>query len=117
MSKVFEKIVAEKLVQHLTTNDLLFSHQYGFLPKNSTDHNLLHVINYISQALNDDNFCIGVFLDLKKAFDICSQSILLKNNLKGERESALIWFKNYLSGCSQCVDINVTKSEMEKKLD
>jgi hypothetical protein len=26
-------------------------------------------------------------------------------------------FKNYLSGCSQCVDINVNKSEMEKKLD
>ncbi len=41
-----------------------------------------------------------------------------KNNLKGVRGSALIWFKNYISGCSQCVDINVTKSEMEeKKLD
>jgi hypothetical protein len=34
ISKVLEKIVAEKLVNHLITNDLLYLHQYGFLPKN-----------------------------------------------------------------------------------
>jgi hypothetical protein len=60
ISKILEKIVAEKLVHHLTTNDLLYVHQYGFLPKKSTEHNLLHVVNYISQALNDGKFCIGV---------------------------------------------------------
>jgi hypothetical protein len=78
ISKILEKIVAEKLVHHLTTNDLLYVHQYGFLPKKSTEHNLLHVVNYISQALNDGKYCIGVFLDLKKAFDVCSHPILLK---------------------------------------
>jgi hypothetical protein len=78
ISKVLEKIVAEKLVNHLTSNDLLYIHQYGFLPKKSTEHNLLHVIDYISKSLNDGNYCIGVFLDLKKAFDVCSHSILLK---------------------------------------
>ncbi len=29
-----EKIVAEKLVYHLNSNDLLYQHQYGFLSKN-----------------------------------------------------------------------------------
>ncbi len=57
---------------HLTSNDLLYVHQYGFLPKKSAEHNLLHIINYVSEALHDGNYCEGVFLDLlKKAFDIC----------------------------------------------
>jgi hypothetical protein len=112
ISKILEKIVAEKLVSHLTSNDLLYIHQYGFLPKKSTEHNLLHVINYISKSLNDGNYCIGVFLDLKKAFDVCSHSILLKKLEKmGVRGTSLTWFKNYLSGRTQYVDINGTKSE------
>jgi hypothetical protein len=72
ISKVLEKIVAEKLIYHLTSNDLLYEHQYGFLPKKSTEHNLMHILNYVTSALNDGMYCIGVFLDLKKAFDVCS---------------------------------------------
>jgi hypothetical protein len=78
ISKVLEKIVAEKLLSHLTENDLLYTHQYGFIPRRSAEHNLMHVLNFVSSALNDGNFCVGVFLDLKKAFDVCSHSILLK---------------------------------------
>jgi hypothetical protein len=33
ISKILEKIVAEKLVQHLTSNNLLYVHQYGFFTK------------------------------------------------------------------------------------
>ena len=51
-------------------------------------------------------YCIGVFLDLKKAFDVCSHDILLRKLLKmGIREDAHAWFRSYLSGRSQCVDI------------
>jgi hypothetical protein len=52
-------------------------------------------------------YCIGVFQDLRKAFDVCSHSILLaKLNKMGIQNTALTWFKNYLSGCSQQVEIN-----------
>jgi hypothetical protein len=112
ISKVLEKIVSEKLLRHLTENDLLYVHQYGFIPKKSAEHNLLHIINYVSAALNDGNFCIGVFLDLKKAFDVCSHSILLKKLSKmGINNTALRWFTNYLSGRSQRVDINGNLSD------
>jgi hypothetical protein len=33
ISKVLEKIVAEKLVYRLNSNDLLYQHQYGFMAK------------------------------------------------------------------------------------
>jgi hypothetical protein len=93
-------------------NDLLYLHQYGFLPNRSTEHNLLQILNYISKALDEGNYCIGVFLDLKKAFDVCSHEILLKKLHKmGIRGTAFNWFKNYLAGRSQFVDINGSKSD------
>jgi len=96
----------------LLNNDLLYVHQYGFLPNRSTEHNLLQIVNYISKALNDGNYCIGVFLDLKKAFDVCSHEILLKKLVRmGIRGTSLLWFKNYLAGRSQYVDINGSKSD------
>ena len=36
ISKILEKIVAGKLVHHLTSHDLLYCHRYGFLPNRST---------------------------------------------------------------------------------
>jgi methylaspartate ammonia-lyase len=57
-------------------------------------------------------FCIGVFLDLRKAFDVCSHSILLEKLKKmGIQGTAHSWFQNYLSGRSQKVDISGTFSE------
>ena len=89
------------------SNDLLYSHQYGFLPNHSTEHNLLQICNYVSTALSEGMFCMGIFLDLRKAFDVCSHSILL-NKLKkmGIRGKTHDWFKNYLAGRSQKVEIN-----------
>jgi hypothetical protein len=112
ISKLLEKIVSEKLLYHLLENDLLYTHQYGFLPKKSAEHNLMHILNYVSAALNDGNYCLGVFLDLKKAFDVCSHSILLKKLSKmGINGTTLDWFKNYLAGRLQRVDINGNLSD------
>jgi hypothetical protein len=72
----------------------------------------MHIINYVSSALNEGNFCIGVFLDLKKAFDVCSHSILLKKLKKmGINGTTHKWFSDYLSGRSQKVEINGTYSD------
>ena len=112
LSKVLEKIVSIKLTNHLQINDLLYKHQYGFLKGRSTEQNLLHVVNFISQALNKGNFCIGIFLDLKKAFNVCSHDILLKKLKKfGIEGKAHDWFKSYLLNRKQKVDIMGNLSE------
>ncbi len=51
-------------------------------------------------------------MDLRKAFDVCSHSILLaKMERMGIVGTSLSWFKNCLSGRSQNVDINGTLSD------
>jgi hypothetical protein len=73
----------------------------------------MQIIDYITKALNDGMYCIGVFLDLKKAFDVCSHILLLaKLSKMGIRGTALEWFQNYLSGRSQKVDINGSLSDL-----
>jgi hypothetical protein len=117
ISKVLEKIVAKKLLLHLQSNNLIYNYQFGFLPERSTEQNLLQVTNYITTALNEGMFCVGVFIDLRKAFDVCSHDILLKK-LRGLGivNNAYNWFCSYLSNRTQCVDIQGEISD-EKSLD
>ena len=101
--------MATKLSNHLEINKLLHIHQFGFRKKLSTEHNLLHLTNYVSNALNEDDFCIGIFLDLKKAFDVVPHCILikkLKKALRGESVELIshfttnkgeIWIESFIS--------------------
>jgi len=98
LSKVLEKIVSVQLVNHLDRNNILYQHQYGFQRNKSSEHSIIHAINYISRAMNDNKYTVGVFFDLKKAFDVCSHDILLmKLSKMGISGAALNWFKSYLS--------------------
>jgi hypothetical protein len=111
-SKILEKIVQISLINHLELNHLLYKHQYGFLRNKSTEHNLLHIINHISNSLNDGNFTVGIFLDLKKAFDVVDHRILIAKMEKyGIHDASLNWFASYLSRRSQIVDINGNYSD------
>ena len=117
ISKILEKIVASKLTNHLESNNLLYEHQYGFLKGKSTEHNLIHLTNKIGEALNDDKYCIGIFLDLKKAFDVVSHPILLKKlKTLGINGTSIKWFESYLSNRTQKVEINGHTSD-SKNLD
>jgi Reverse transcriptase (RNA-dependent DNA polymerase) len=99
-------MVATDFFNHLDLNNLLYKHQYGFQRGKSTEHNLIQVVNYIGEALNNGNWCIGVFLDLKKAFDTVQHDILIRKLEKfGVHSTVLNWFRSYLSSRVQCVDI------------
>ncbi len=109
-SKILEKIVSTKLTNHLQQNNLIYEHQYGFLKGKSTEHALIHITNKIGQALNENKYCVGIFLDLKKAFDVVPHSIKLEK--LGITGTALAWFESYLSNRTQKVDINGNLSDI-----
>ena len=109
--------MADRLILHLSQNNLIYEHQYGFLRGKSTEHNLLHLVNTVGQAINEDKYCIGIFLDLKKAFDVVPHDLLLKKLSKfGLQGNTLNWFKSYLQNRTQKVDIN-GKLSNSKNLD
>jgi len=99
----------------LDRNNIIYEHQYGFQRNKSTEHSIIHALNYIGKSLNENKYCIGVFFDLKKAFDVCSHDILLmKLSKMGANGTALDWFRSYLSDRSQIVDIKGSLSRIRK---
>ena len=76
-SKIMEKIVASRLLTFLDNNNILTKWQFGFRAGHSTSHPMVHFINKVTEALNRKKHTIGIFCDLKKAFDTCDPSILL----------------------------------------
>ena len=60
-------------------------------------------------------FNLGIFIDLKKAFDTCDVSILLsKLNHYGFRGITNCWFHSYLTERYQYTTINGTSSKLQK---
>jgi Reverse transcriptase (RNA-dependent DNA polymerase) len=115
ISKVLEKAVACRLVNHLRYNNLINENQFGFQEGISTVHHLLKLTNYVTKELNKKNYTVGVFLDLKKAFDVVPHRILLKKLERlGIRGIALRWFTSYLNGRMQRVEIDGQLSEIEQ---
>ena len=77
ISKIFEKIVADSVIDFLEDNDILYSKQFGFRKRHSTTHAIIALTEKVSMALDSGKIVGGVFMDLKKAFDCVSHDILL----------------------------------------
>jgi hypothetical protein len=112
ISKIIEKLVNKRLKKYLEVNSLLGSNQYGFRAKTSTEDAVIHLTTSITEHLDAGKKCLGVFLDLQKAFDTVSIPILLARlENVGIRGIALQFFTDYLTGRMQCTSINKINSE------
>ena len=116
-SKLLEKIVSKQLIRFLNINQIIYKHQYGFRAGHSTSHSVLHLTDEIYKALNQkpSGKTLTIFIDLKKAFDTVDHEILLKKmSTYGIRDSANLWFKNYLRDREQFVSIHGIESGTKK---
>lgn len=107
-SKLLEKVMYDKIMCFLNTNNILYKHQYGFRAKHSTIHPIIHLLNYCADAANknDPEYTLAVFCDLSKAFDVINHKILLhKLRTYGIRGIVNDWFSSYLSNRIQFVEI------------
>ena len=69
------------------------------------------LVNEVAKEVNERKFVAGIFLDLRKAFDVVSHKILLKKLTKfGIKESEVAWFTSYLDNRQQYVEIEGTNS-------
>lgn len=112
MSKIFEKVLYNRLESYLATKNIISSKQYGFRPKSNTLSATVDIITKIKTNIDQKQIAMGVFIDLKKAFDTVSHKILLKKlNSIGITGTALSMFKSYLSNRRQVVRIGNQHSQ------
>ena len=69
LSKIFEKLVHQKLTLFLEKNKQLYQFQFAFRSKYSTSHALISLTEKTNDALDKNIFACGVFIHLSKAFN------------------------------------------------
>lgn len=107
VSKIFERILYDRLSEYLTEKQILIDEQYGFRPKCNTLTAAIDLISKIKTNIDKKNIAIGIFIDLKKAFDTVShEKLILKLKDIGIDGPALSIFKSYLENRSQIVKID-----------
>lgn len=114
LSKILEKVLNNRLVNFLEKHNLLSGNQFGFRSKRSTFDAIESLVTEITNNIDKQFKCVGVFLDLAKAFDTVSIPLLLcKLESIGIRGTPLELFRDYLSDRTQSVKIGDTLSSKQ----
>ena len=112
LSQIFEKVIKSRLVEFLEKFQVICPGQYGFRAGHSTAMAVTDMVERVRLAWSRGNSALGVFLDLKKAFDTVDHGILLaKLQHYGVRGIALRLLESYLSDRKQYVVYNGYESE------
>ncbi|GFT71497.1 probable RNA-directed DNA polymerase from transposon X-element [Trichonephila clavipes] len=69
LGKIFEKILLKHINNYCDENNIIPDFQHGFRSQTSTQHQLLRATNLIVNGFNSKTYTVGLFLDVKKAFD------------------------------------------------
>ena len=112
-SKICEKIMYNNVVNYMDKNDTFYKYQFGFRKSHSTHHAIITLVDKITSSLDSGDLIIGVFLDLKKAFDTVNHYILVKKLFcYGIRGCTLKWFESYLTDRLQFVTYDGIQSDI-----
>ena len=104
---MLEKIYVSRLNLFLLNNSIINKCQYGFKKGSATVHALHDLTENIFSSLDEKQFCMGIFIDLMKAFDTVDHEILVeKLEFYGLRGTSGCFFRSYLSNISHYVRQN-----------
>ena len=115
IGKLIERIVADRLDEHMDANGLHCVNQHGYKRCHSTETLLLKIANDLFLACDKMIPTLLMLLDLSAAFDTVDHEKMLSilKNRFGIRGTALNWFRSFLVGRSQRVKINDSFSNSE----
>lgn len=111
LSKIIEKILHKRLETYLNSINYISDRQFGFRPKSNTLAATADLITKVKKNIDKKNIVLGVFIDLKKAFDTVSHDLLLmKLKAIGVEGQAFKMFKSYLTDRQQIVKMTTHQS-------
>ena len=112
LSKILEKVVANRLHEHIYNHHLSNDLQSAYKRFHSTETALLKIHNDIVDNMDNGKVTALTLLDLSAAFDTIDHSILLQrlHRYFGISGPALRWFKSFLSDRYQSINISGTLS-------
>ena len=74
-SKIMERLMYDRLISYMPKHNILFEYQFGFQKGKSTPMALITLVDRITEALDNGDYVVGVFLDFSKAFDTVDHAI------------------------------------------
>ena len=108
LGKLIEKLIHSRMNIFLENRKCFYKNQFGFRKKHSTNHTLITITEKIRDALDNNRYAYGVFLDFKKAFDsVNHRTLLLKLGyycIRGIPHELII--KSYLTNRKHYTHIN-----------
>ena len=109
LSKVFEKIMQKRVINHVNT--FLSPYLYGYKKGFSTQYALLSLLEKWKKTIDNKGFAGGVLMDLSKAFDTLNHELLIaKLHAYGFGKESLMLLLSYLSNRWQRSKINTSLS-------
>ena len=115
MSNILEIIMFKRLEQHLESNNILTTEQFGFRKGVHIENAVFSHTSNIITPLNQRQHVGGIFCNLSKAFNCVNYTILLnKLHYYGIRGKCHRWLKSYLENRKQRVCISPHILEQEK---
>lgn len=116
ISKIYERVMYNRLVKHLQNNNLFDTEQHGFRKGRSVITALIEFSESIIDSLDKGEKVAGIYMDLTKAFDSISHEILLmKLKILGISELCLNWIRSYLTDRTQYVEIKSIEGDKVMK--
>lgn len=108
LSKIIEKVIATRILQHIVSNDIIDSFQSAYKSGHSTETALLRVYNDIVSTIGKGSGSFLVLLDLSAAFDTIDHDNLFSILTKyvGINGDAMKLIKSYFCDRSQRVQID-----------
>ena len=107
-----ELIVKDAIVAHMIKHNLLSDEQHGFVPgRDCITQLLLCMEDWTSMIEKGESFDV-IYTDFSKAFNSVTHEILLQKLVKmGIAGDLLNWIRSFLSGRSQCVNLEGITSD------
>ena len=104
LAKIFEKILAAQIIDHLNRNNLLFNGQHGFRADHSCETALHELISDMNLIRSVREVGLFFFIDFKKAFDLVDPDLLLtKLKQYGFSERSILLVADYFKNRNQKV--------------